>query len=45
MKTANDIKLVAVNAPDPVRLAAKHVCPFNEEDGVLVTLEKIFGLN
>lgn len=33
------------NAPDPVRLAAKHVCPSNEEDGVLVTLEKIFGLN
>lgn len=33
------------NAPHPVRLAAKHVCPSNEEDGVLVTLEKIFGLN
>lgn len=30
------------NAPENVKHAAKHVCPSNEEDGVLVTLEKIF---
>lgn len=32
------------NAPDEVKRAAKFVCPSNEEDGVLVTLEQIFGL-
>lgn len=30
------------NAPEAVKNAAKYVCPSNEEDGVLVTLEKIF---
>lgn len=30
------------NAPENVKNAAKYVCPSNEEDGVLVTLEKIF---
>lgn len=30
------------NAPDPVRRAARHVCPSNEEDGVLTTLEQLF---
>lgn len=30
------------NAPDPVRRAARHVCPSNEEDGVLTTLERLF---
>lgn len=32
------------NAPEDVKAAAKSVCPSNEEDGVLVTLEKLFGL-
>ncbi len=32
------------NAPQEVKSAAKDVCPSNEEDGVLVTLEKIFSL-
>lgn len=32
------------NAPQEVKNAAKYVCPSNEEDGVLVTLEKIFSL-
>ncbi len=31
------------NAPQNVKDAAKHVCPSNDEDGVLVTLEKLFG--
>lgn len=31
------------NAPQNVKDAAEYVCPSNEEDGVLVTLEKIFG--
>lgn len=31
------------NAPLDVKNAAKYVCPSNEEDGVLVTLEKIFA--
>lgn len=31
------------NAPDEVKRAAKAVCPSNEEDGVLVTLEQLFG--
>lgn len=31
------------NAPQNVKDAAKYVCPSNEEDGVLVTLEKIFA--
>lgn len=31
------------NAPQNVKNAAKYVCPSNEEDGVLVTLEKIFA--
>ena len=31
------------NASDNVKKAAKAVCPYNEEDGVLTTLEKIFG--
>lgn len=30
------------NAPDNVKAAAKSVCPSNEEDGVLVTLEELF---
>ena len=30
------------NAPEDVKKAAKNVCPSNEEDGVLVTLEKLF---
>lgn len=30
------------NAPQKVKDAAKHVCPSNEEDGVLNILEKIF---
>lgn len=30
------------NAPQSVKNAAKHICPSNEEDGVLDTLEKIF---
>lgn len=30
------------NAPKNVKNAAKHVCPSNEDDGVLVTLEKLF---
>lgn len=32
------------NAPDNVKKAANNVCPSNEEDGVLITLEKIFSL-
>ncbi len=31
------------NAPQNVKNAAKYVCPSNEEDGVLVTLEKLFA--
>ena len=31
------------NAPQNVKDAAKYVCPSNEEDGVLITLEKLFG--
>ena len=31
------------NAPQNVKDAAKHVCPSNEEDGVLVTLDQIFA--
>ena len=31
------------NASERVKNAAKYVCPSNEEDGVFVTLEKIFG--
>lgn len=30
------------NAPEEVKRAAKYVCPSNEEDGVLVTLEELF---
>ncbi len=30
------------NASDDVKNAAKYICPSNEEDGVLATLEKIF---
>lgn len=30
------------NAPEEVKRAAKCVCPSNEEDGVLVTLEELF---
>lgn len=30
------------NAPQEVKAAAKDTCPSNEEDGVLVTLEKLF---
>lgn len=30
------------HAPQEVKDAAKHVCPSNEKDGVLVTLEKMF---
>lgn len=32
------------NAPQNVKDAAKYICPSNEEDGVLVTLEKIFSI-
>ncbi len=32
------------NASREVKNAAKYLCPSNEEDGVLVTLEKIFAL-
>ena len=32
------------NAPQNVKDAAKYICPPNEEDGVLVTLEKIFSV-
>ena len=31
------------NASQSVKNAAKYICPSNEEDGVLVTLEKIFA--
>ncbi len=31
------------NAPQIVKNAARHICPSNEEDGVLVTLEKLFA--
>ena len=30
------------NAPEDVKNAARSVCPSNEDDGVLVTLEKLF---
>ena len=30
------------NVPEEVKRAAKYVCPSNEEDGVLVTLEELF---
>lgn len=30
------------NSPQNVKDAAKYICPSNEEDGVLVTLEKLF---
>ena len=30
------------NAPDDVKRAAAHVCPSNEEDGVLQTLDVLF---
>lgn len=29
------------NAPENVKQAAKQVCPSNEEDGVLVALERL----
>lgn len=32
------------NASREVKNAAKYLCPSNDEDGVLVTLEKIFAL-
>lgn len=32
------------NAPDNVKEAAKFVCPSNNDDGVLVTLEKLFDI-
>lgn len=32
------------NAPENVKAAARHVCPSNEEDGVLVTLEQLFDI-
>ena len=31
------------NASGNVKKAAKYVCPSNEEDGVLVILEEMFG--
>lgn len=31
------------NAPEQVKKAAKYICPSNEADGVLVTLEKLFA--
>ena len=33
------------NAPQNVKDAAGAVCPSNEEDGVLVTLEDLLGLS
>lgn len=47
----NDIEMLSYcghsyameNAPQNVKNAAKYICPSNEEDGVLVTLEKIFA--
>ena len=33
------------NASHNVKKEAKGICPSNEKDGVLVTLEKIFALN
>jgi hypothetical protein len=30
------------NAPEEVKQAARCVCPSNEEDGVLATLEELF---
>ena len=46
----NDLEMLAycgesyamANATDEVKAAAKHICPSNDEDGVLVTLEKVF---
>lgn len=47
----NDIEMLSYcgysyameNAPQNVKDAAKYICPSNEEDGVLVTLEEIFA--
>lgn len=42
-----DIRLVAVdmeNADPAVLVAADEVCPSNEDDGVLVTLERLLGM-
>ena len=32
------------NADDDVKAAANAICPSNEEQGVLTTLEELFGL-
>ena len=32
------------NAAQNVKISAKNICPSNEDDGVLITLEKIFEL-
>ena len=50
LQAGNDIEMLKycgqsyamANAPENVKNAAKFVCPSNEEDGVLITLEKIF---
>ena len=31
------------NAPQEVKNAAKYTCPSNNDDGVIITLEKIFS--
>ncbi|MBO4400312.1 MAG: HAD family hydrolase [Selenomonadaceae bacterium] len=49
--SGNDIEMLRycgesyamANAAENVRAAAKYICPANNEDGVLVTLDKIFG--
>ena len=49
MKEIDDIEMLKFceqsyamqNATDSVKAAAKNICPPNNEDGVLVTLEKI----
>ncbi|RCA11119.1 hypothetical protein EA71_01874 [Enterococcus durans] len=32
------------NAPDAVKAVADEVCPSNDQDGVLVTLDRLFPL-
>ncbi|MGG5358466.1 Cof-type HAD-IIB family hydrolase [Enterococcus sp. DIV0240a] len=49
----NDLEMLAYcgrgyameNAPDNVKEAADYVCPSNDEDGVLVTLDQLFPIN
>lgn len=42
LKKVND-QILKFAPTVPEENAARYVCPSNEEDGVLVTLEKIFG--